>query len=251
MVTDILIIGQGRVGVSMAAYGRSLGLNVDVATHADVKAAGAPLAARMRAARVAAAAVPDSAIAPIFQRWRDHIDEGRRADQTFVHFSGALTVDGAHSYHPLYSFPKNVLPMEIMGAIPIAVEEAAPSFDSLFTGAPNPVFTVKREDRAFYHAIAVLTGNFAAHIWNEAATALEKRLPELPPALLAPYLAGVVNRFEESPTASITGPIARRDAETAAANLKSLKGAPQLEALYSAFVQSAWPEGAPALLPRD
>jgi len=63
-----------------------------------------------------------------------------------------------------------------------------------------------------------------------------------PDAVLAGYLAGVVERFRESPLDSMTGPVARRDRASVEANLAALAGEPRLTALYQAFLSSAWPD---------
>lgn len=236
-VARLLIFGPGRVGANIAAYARHLGVDVDVVSRAQ--AAGDPdqMAPRIQAATTVAAAVPDSAIAGVFDRWRGAL-RGKRC----IHFSGALTLAGADSYHPLYSFPRSVLPNDVMRRVAFAIAEGAPALSDLLPGAPNPVFTISEKDRAFYHAIAVLTGNFSAHIWNQAARAMAQRLPDAPPEILGPYLAGVVDRFQESPFDSVTGPVARRDQGSIAANIQSLAEHPQLQTLYEAFLASAWPD---------
>jgi predicted short-subunit dehydrogenase-like oxidoreductase (DUF2520 family) len=100
---------------------------------------------------------------------------------------------------------------------------------------------VKDADRAYYHALAVLSGNFAAHLWNEAAKGFAGRLKVAPETILASYLAGLVERFRESPYDSLTGPVGRRDRASVEANLAALEGEPKLKALYASFIMSAWP----------
>ena len=129
-----------------------------------------------------------------------------------------------------------------MAGIAFALDEAAPPLEALFPGAANPWFRVPAERRGLYHALAVLSGNFSAFVWNEVAQTFQAEFPDAPPGALAFYLRGVVDRFEESPTGSMTGPVARRDALSVRANLSALAGAPRLEALYKAFLAEAWPD---------
>jgi predicted short-subunit dehydrogenase-like oxidoreductase (DUF2520 family) len=101
---------------------------------------------------------------------------------------------------------------------------------------------LRNEDRAFYHALAVVSGNFAAHLWNEAAAAFAARITPNAGDILSDYFGSVVARFRESPTASLTGPVARRDGATVKANLDALAAEPRLQSLYRAFLDSAWPD---------
>lgn len=230
----IVIFGPGRVGKSFAAFAQSLG-------HEPVLVArGAAGEAAVASADVVAAAVPDDAIPGWFAHWRTRL-AGRRA----LHFSGARVIAGLPGYHPLYSFPKAPLDPALFGRIAIAREPDAAPFAAIVPGANNPEFTVADEDRAFYHALAVVSGNFAAHLWNETARAFAGRLGPDSAAILGAYFESVVDRFRESPAASLTGPVARRDEATVAANLEALKANPTLHALYGAFLKSAWPDRAP------
>ncbi len=230
----IVIFGPGRVGKSFAAFTQSLG-------HEPVLVArGEAGETAVAGADVVAAAIPDDAIPGWFTQWRTRL-AGRRV----LHFSGARVIGGLPGYHPLYSFPKAPLDPALFGRIAIAREPDAASFAAIVPGANNPEFTVPDEDRAFYHALAVVSGNFAAHLWNETARAFAGRLGPDGAAILGAYFESVVDRFRESPVASLTGPVARRDAATVAANLEALKANPTLHALYEAFLKSAWPDRAP------
>ncbi len=233
----LIIFGAGRVGASLAPYARSLGADVAVIDRLRAQTNRAGVARLLANADVVAAAIPDDRLASWFDEWRREIGAARA-----IHFSGALTIGGMLGYHPLYSFPKTPLDSATMAGIAIAREEGAPPFGAILPGAANPEFELKAEDRAFYHAVAVLSGNFAAHLWNESARAFAARFAIPPETVMGFYLAGVVERFRESPFDSLTGPIARRDARTVAANLVALAGEPRLAGLYRAFLASAWPE---------
>lgn len=230
------IFGTGRVGRNMAAYLRSLGHETTAITRSD--ATGDPARARVLAseADVVAVAIPDDKLAAWARDWR-----GAFEGKPVIHFSGAILVDGMMSYHPLYSFPRGELSPATMRMIALARQEGSPSFADLAPGAPNPEFVVADADRAYYHALAVLSGNFAAFLWNETARGFAGRLAIEPETMLASYLSGVVERFRESPFDSLTGPVARRDQATVEANLKALQGEPKLASLYRSFLEAAWP----------
>ena len=232
-----VIFGTGRVGPSMAGWLAHLGHSVIVITHGEAAARSPACLSALASCDVAAAAVPDGAIAGWREMFRPEL-EGKLA----IHFSGALLVEGLYSYHPLVSFPRTPLAPEMMDRIVFARQDGAPPFGEAFPGAPNPSFAVADADRAYYHALAVLSGNFAAYLWNETAKGLAGRLGLNPADVLAPYLEGIVARFAESPYDSLTGPVARRDRASIDANLSALTGEPRLERLYRAFLDSAWPD---------
>lgn len=227
-----VIFGAGRVGRSAAAFAASLGHDTTLLTREDATSAAAAVAC----ADVVAAALPDDALNDWHTEWRERL-HGKRA----IHFSGARVIKGLASYHPLYSFPAAPLEPAKFGSIAMAREPGAAPFADIMPGATNPEFTVAAEDRPFYHALAVISGNFAAHLWNETAAAFAGRLGPDGGEILSAYFDSVVDRFRENPVSSLTGPVARQDAETVAANLRALESAPRLHALYKAFLASAWP----------
>lgn len=232
----LVIFGTGRAGTSIAHYARHIGLSVDVIDRRTATENRQSVRALIAKADVVAAAIPDDLLAGWFAEWRPDI-----GDRPAIHFSGARVIEGMRGYHPLYSFPKTPLSPAVMAGIAIAREAGAPPFSAIFKGATNPEFEIKAENRAYYHALAVLSGNFAAHLWNETAKAMAARLRIAPEAAMGAYFAGLVDRFRESPFDSLTGPVARKDAATVLANLAALEAEPALLALYDAFLKSAWP----------
>lgn len=227
----IVIFGPGRVGKSFCAYAQSLGAEAALLSRADSAASA------VARADLVAAAIPDDLLTSWFDQWRAAL-VGKRA----IHFSGARVIAGLPGYHPLYSFPAAPLSPPEFARIALAREPGAMPFADILPGAHNPEFVVRDEDRAFYHALAVVSGNFAAHLWNETAAAFAARLGAGAGAAMGAYLDSVVARFRENPLASLTGPVARRDAATVRANLDALSREPRLLALYQAFLESAWPD---------
>lgn len=231
-----VVFGTGRVGRNMSAYLRALGHDVLSISRAEAEEALAREDA-VQASDAVLAAIPDGAL----ERWAAHWRR-RLPGKTLIHFSGALVIDGMKSYHPLYSFPRTELSFDTIRAVAIARQEGAPPFAQVVPGAANPEFVIADADRAYYHALAVLSGNFAAFVWNETAKGFAGRLGVAPADVMASYLAGVVDRFVESPFDSLTGPLARKDRASVEANLKALEGEPRLAALYRAFLDAAWPD---------
>lgn len=233
----IAVFGRGRVGSTFAAYAAALGHEVETIAKPAALARTADARGIVQRADLVAAAIPDDAL----DQWRTDW-AGDTGERRAIHFSGARVVKGMTGYHPLYSFPRAALEPVAMGSIAIAREEGAPPFADMVPGATNPEFVIKAADRALYHALAVVSGNFAAHLWNATAEAFARRFHIAPETVLSPYFASLVDRFAEAPLDSLTGPVARRDARTVELNLDALREDPQLQSLYRAFLASAWPE---------
>ena len=229
----IVIFGRGRVGSSVAAFAESLGHEAKTLARADADRAD-PEVAR---ADVVAAAIPDDALDGWLETWRARL-AGKRA----FHFSGARAVEGLPGYHPLYSFPRSPAPVDELARALIARPRGAAPFASIIPGAQNPEIEIAPEDRALYHALAVVSGNFAAYLLNQTADQFASRFGADPAESLGPYFESVVARFRESPFQSMTGPLARRDAGSVKANLAALAVSPRLADLYRAFLASAWPD---------
>ena len=231
-----VIFGAGRVGVNMAAYLQTLGHNTNLVTRRMSEENGKRCAELIASADIVAAAIPDSLLKPWRSQWKSEI-----GTRPAIHFSGAVNVAGMFGFHPLYSFPKSVLDPSIPATIAFACPEDGPAFSEIFPGAKNPTFVLPDDALAHYHALAVLSGNFAAHLWNVAAKEFADRYDAAPETIMTSYFNSIVERFRENPTDSLTGPAARRDAVSVEANLKALAESPELTALYHAFLQSAWP----------
>ncbi len=231
------IFGAGRVGVNMTRYLTDLGHQASLISHSEAVSDADGCRGEIRAADIVAAAVPDDALAG----WRDQWarDLGGKAA---IHFSGAARIEGVYAFHPLYSFPQTVVPAATMKQVAFACPKGGPSFGDIFPGAENPNFEIADKDRARYHALAVLSGNFAAYLWNETAKELSEFSGLKPETVMGGYLSSIIDRFLESPEGSLTGPVARKDEKTVAANLDALSSTPKLRGLYEAFLKAAWPD---------
>lgn len=235
-MTNYLIFGPGRVGTSMASYLEHLGHSVTLVSRIEAESDQRGCCEGIQEADIIGVAIPDDNLSAWFDQWRAMV-----AGKTVIHFSGALTIDGMKSFHPLYSFPKTTLPVSKMKDIAFACPVDGPAFDTVFPTAQNPHFEINDKDRARYHALAVITGNLASYVWNEAAQEISTLTNEPPEKILESYLRGVIDRFVESPNSSLTGPIARKDVLTVEKNLDGLSGNPNLKKLYEAFLDTAWP----------
>lgn len=150
-----------------------------------------------------------------------------------VHCAGALGLPGVAGAHPLMSFAEALYSLEQYRRIPFLVE-AGCDFRELFPALPNPNHVVDVGDKALYHALCVVAGNFPQILWQAVAERFEGRLG-VPATVLQPCLEQVLANFLADPQRALTGPLARGDRLTLARNLAALDGDP-LQRLFAAVV---------------
>lgn len=199
----IAIVGDGRVGRSMAAALRAADADVRGPLDRGATAEGADLVLL---------AVPDAEIAAAAAL----IAPGPLVG----HFSGASTLGPlapheAFSIHPLMTVAGadasfDGVPAAVAGSSPRALAAARALADALRM-AP---FEVADADRAAYHAAASIASNFLVTLeWfaeDLAATAGIRR------EAFAPLVRATVENWQIDGVAALTGPIARGDDETVA-----------------------------------
>ncbi len=151
-----------------------------------------------------------------------------------IHCSGSLRVPGVAGAHPLMTFADHLYELDTYQKVPFVLETGS-DFARLFPALPNPNFVMDVEDRARYHAMCVMAGNFSQLLWKGISDRFEQQF-ELPAATLHPYLKQLAENFIRAPESALTGPLTRNDQPTIARNLNSLDGDP-LQDLYAAFVR--------------
>jgi predicted short-subunit dehydrogenase-like oxidoreductase (DUF2520 family) len=149
-----------------------------------------------------------------------------------VHFSGSLSVEGIESFHPLMTFGPELYDLGFYEKIFFACSFGK-RFRELFPKLVNPVFEIKKEDRAFYHALCVMSGNFPQILRHDCLSEFNKL--GVPSGAVALYWQKNFENFMANPDQSLTGPLVRGDEKTIQRNIEAL---PQrLKALYVAFVE--------------
>jgi len=154
-------------------------------------------------------------------------------EKQLIHCSGALSLPGVAGAHPLMTFADDLYELASYQSVPFMCE-AGYVFNELFPGLSNPNFTIPLEDKARYHALCVMAGNFPQLLWNVISDRFEQQF-NLPASTLYPYLERVSANFVQMPGSSLTGPLVRNDQSTIDRNIKALGGDP-LQNLYRAFV---------------
>lgn len=187
MVTGFSILGRGRAGRSLASAWNG---RVALCAH-DERPSGFVILA-----------VPDRAIAELSRHF-----QGR-----CLHLSGSLHLPDVPCAHPLTSFdgtPQNWrdTPLALTGNVPEFIQRA-------FEELGFKPFQLDAEQKALYHACAVLASGHAANLWLGAARLLADAGIQLPGRGLMPLAEATVRNISEHGEAGRTGPFARGDEAT-------------------------------------
>jgi predicted short-subunit dehydrogenase-like oxidoreductase (DUF2520 family) len=192
-----------------------------------------------REAAIVFLTVPDSAVSGVAAT----LAEGPAIADTiaFVHTSGALELGAlaplserhrVGSFHPLRSFPEPGPPEAFQGIV-IAVDASSPSLERVLSRLARDLGAKPRRvddsQRALYHAAAVFASNYVVALLGEAVALLEQSGWSEKDAVqgLTHLAEGAVrNVAKRGPTAALTGPIRRGDAETVRRHLAAIAGGP-------------------------
>lgn len=226
-VTPIGIVGDGRVARHFRHYFNLLGLPVRVWSRRVPD--GGPIQA-LASCHTVLLLIRDAAIVPFIEAWP------ALADKRLVHFSGSLVTHRAEGAHPLMTFGHDLYDLATYRSIPFILEAGRTPFHQLLPSLPNPSFAIPPADRAYYHALCVMAGNFSTMLWLKLFDELERRF-EIPASAAHPYLAQTTANVLADASRALTGPLARADVETIDANLRALEGDPFRD-VYSAFVRA-------------
>jgi len=213
-VPAYLLIGNGRVQRHVACYFDHLGIPY---THWHRGMAEEMLASLAAAATHILILIRDDAIADFAQC---HL-AGLSAFK--IHFSGALVAEGIHGAHPLMTFGPDLYTPEKYAAIPFVIEDDAPDFAALLPGLPNAHARIKKSDKAKYHALCAMAGNFSCLLWQKLMDSFASDFG-LPPETAHAYLHQQTENLLQDYKTALTGPLARGDRMTVQKHLAALKG---------------------------
>ena len=179
--------------------------------------------------------VPDDAIAGLARELAAAGEVPRSV--AFVHCSGALGLGplgplGARhstgSFHPLQSFPEPRAPEAFRGSV-VAIEATSEALLRRLSRLARDLGArprrVDEADRVAYHAAAVLASNYLVALAWEAVDLLGKIGWSEREATdgLVPLMEGVLAEVaRRGPSAALTGPIRRGDADTISRHLAAL-----------------------------
>ncbi len=251
----IVLVGPGRAGMSLAIAMRRAGhelVGVLARRADDAGAAAATLDAaaldwddEVPACDVLVVAVRDDAIATVAEKLAP---KGGHADAA-VHLSGLAPVDRLAplrasrlgSFHPLQTLPTSAAGAERLAGAWIGVTtddaELRDRLNRLAASLGAHPFDLDDAAKPLYHAAAAAAANYPL-----GALAMAEALfaaAGVPFAAARPLVEAVVaNAFDLGPAAALTGPVARGDVGTVAAQLEAVRAdAPDWVAGFAAFAR--------------
>ncbi|MEA2010635.1 MAG: DUF2520 domain-containing protein [Actinomycetota bacterium] len=254
----IALVGPGRAGQSFALAANGAGHTVAAVAARDIE--NASIAARRFDAVPLAIGEPVPPVDLIVIAVTDGAIEAvageiapvaRNAAASAIHLSGATPVSalrafGDHgvaigSFHPLQTMPTPELGARRFAGAWVAVTADEPLRTTLYDLAGSMglhPFDLRDGDRTTYHAGAAAAANFPI-----AALAIAERLFEakgVPLDAARPLVEAIVaNAFDHGPETSLTGPIARGDSATVAAQIEAVReSAPDLAAAFESMVDA-------------
>jgi len=150
-----------------------------------------------------------------------------------IHFSGALVTPLATGMHPLMTFTKGFYELADYQKMAFVCEEGDVTFQNVFPQLKNPNYTIKKEQKAFYHALCVMSGNFSVILWQKLFEEFQTKLG-IPAEAAFPYLERISRNLQNDSRGALTGPLQRKDLQTINKNLDALDG-DSFRAIYQAF----------------
>lgn len=228
---EAAFVGRGVAATALAAALRRAGWPVaGLLARADITP---PVSRLAREPRVVLIAVKDGAIAEVAGRLADHA--GPWSGRVAAHLSGAQTSEalkplrdaGADvaSWHPLVTLASG-----LPAGTPFFAEgdDAAASVLQAMTQAIGGRFErLEPGAKAAYHAVATVAGNLTTVLFAAACDVLRAHGVAAPEQALSTLARqSLDNAIAQPGLQALTGPVARGDAGTLAANVEALRGAP-------------------------
>ncbi|MBX3016510.1 MAG: DUF2520 domain-containing protein [Bdellovibrionaceae bacterium] len=226
MKIKILWIGRGRLARHLIPdWQRTLTASHDILTW-DRSQPESELLRLLPTAQIIALAISDRALETFHAQYRNHAPRAR-----WIHFSGALELEGMTGYHPLMTFGPELYTEATYRRINYVTSSTETRWPTELP-LPNALFAIHPEQKALYHALCVLSGNFTTLLWAKAQSEFAKL--GLPAEILRPYADVTIDNVFNDPTRARTGPLVRGDVETMNKNLEALGGDP-FAGIYRAF----------------
>ncbi len=234
-VPEIAIIGAGRVARHFAYYFDLIYLPyLQWSRTHDPQALQLPeLLANAKSILIL---IKDSAIEPFIQKHQTLFK-----NKILIHFSGHLVTPLAYGAHPLMTFNNESYDLATYQKIPFILDDGIPALNKLIPELTNPYYYLNKNQKAFYHSLCVMSGNFTCLLWQKFIIELENNL-KLPSEIINPYLEQIFYNLRNQPQMALTGPLARNDQTTINANLKALEHDDFLP-VYRAFIAAYSKQG--------
>ncbi len=226
-----LIIGSGRTAKHFAYYFQLLNFHFQSwSRHQSLDL----LKIHLEEASHVLLLISDSALQSFYQ------ENLQPAGKTVLHFSGALEIPGMISAHPLMTFSEHFYDRQTYESIPF-VTTSTSNLKEILPGLPNLAFQISAGQKAYYHSLCVISGNFTTILWQKMAQGLEQI--GVPESAAHAYRKQIFSNLETHLETALTGPFARKDLMTVRKNLEALKSDSFFK-IYQAFAEVFFPSPA-------
>ncbi|VAW09696.1 hypothetical protein MNBD_ACTINO02-2736 [hydrothermal vent metagenome] len=254
----ITLIGPGRAGLSIAYAAKKAGHEIvtvvarrpEAARRAAEKlgATASVLDRQLEASDLWIVATRDDAILSAAESLAQRLDEGTEAPDMAIHLSGLSSIEtlaplrgfgiSIGSVHPLQTMPNPEIGQERLRGAWFGITAEPELYDRLaefvesLGGRP---FSIVDSAKPTYHAAAAAAANFTLVNLIVAQDLLDA--VDIPIEVLGPLMEAIVaNALEIGPRAALTGPVARGDVDTVAAQIAAV--ADHAPAMLGIFVSN-------------
>lgn len=219
----LLLIGSGRLARHLHFYLEDS--TTKFLTWSRRENSEQDLHTKLRQSRAVALAISDHALGGFADRFLKDFTGPK------LHFSGAWHRDDLWAAHPLMSFGPELYPKEFYPKIHFTLT-GFESLQQVFPHWTNPTTLIEAKDKARYHALCVLGGNFPVLLWHKMETDLKAL--QIPEESIRLYIERVSQNYLSLGQNALTGPLIRKDEQTIQQNLQALADDPW-QGVYQAF----------------
>jgi 2-dehydropantoate 2-reductase len=221
----VLLVGSGRLSQHLVYWNSLQKSSLQISNWNRKSHSIEDLKNKIQSVDLIWLAISDSALVPFFE---EHL---LQAKAKVVHFSGALHDARMISAHPLMSFPVELMSADVYPKIHFALTGAS-NLQQVLPGLTNSFSLIDEKQKAFYHSLCVVAGNFPQFLWNESLN--EFRKLDIPAHAVETYIQQITQNFIQLKEKSLTGPLVRKDQVTIEKNLKALENS-KLKKIYESF----------------
>lgn len=221
-----LIVGSGKLSKHLQNYFTLKNISYKVWNrHSDIQFESLALDAKYILVLIS-----DDAIVEFIKKYKSKPLE----EKIWIHCSGMLSTPLAESAHPLMSFIDSLYNLETYESISFITEKDRKTFKDLFPALSNKSYEIDKDEKVFYHAMCVLSGNFTAFIWKYFFEYLKSQ--NISESAAKVYLKMVAENLMRNDN-PLSGPIQRNDEKVIEKHIDALNGSP-MRNIYLAFLDT-------------
>lgn len=211
---------------------------------------------QLKPADVYLIATPDDSIEPMSQQLAKQTLPFKAS--VVFHCSGLLSSECLNSLaqrgcytasiHPLFSFSNPLIDVEVFTGTYCSFEGNKFALEKLlpiFRAIDSPLFLIKKNDKALYHAASVFASNYLVTLVSMAEVCYKKAglSGKLAKTITQALMAQTLNKIQylDESSAALTGPLQRGDRSTLKKHLQALKPFSGLECAYKSLASATLP----------